>query len=134
MEHIRFFPGHLTRAWSLSNQAWELQLQLQARETAKNGKGNGKVGLGIRLAAGFGVLICGIGTLWYIFRRKRASEEITDEEEYDVSIDDEFEKGTGPKRFTYHELRLATNDFAEEGKLGEGGFGGVYRGGIQEDF
>ncbi|GMN19188.1 hypothetical protein TIFTF001_039744 [Ficus carica] len=91
-EAHQIFPGHLTRAWSLSNQTWKHQLQLQAR----------------------------------------ASEEIPEEEENEVSIDDEFEKGAGPKRFTYHELRLATNDFAEEGKLGEGGFGGVYRGLLRE--
>ena len=51
-----------------------------------------------------------------------------DSEAIDVTIDDEFEKGTGPKRFTYHELSRATNSFAEVGKLGEGGFGGVYKG------
>ncbi|KAF3439167.1 hypothetical protein FNV43_RR17442 [Rhamnella rubrinervis] len=54
-------------------------------------------------------------------------------EAYDASMDDEFQKGTGPKRFTYRELRRATNNFAEIGKLGEGGFGGVYRGLLAED-
>ncbi|CAN0865076.1 L-type lectin-domain containing receptor kinase IX.1 [Linum grandiflorum] len=41
-------------------------------------------------------------------------------------MDDEFEKGTGPKRFSYRELSRATRNFSE--KLGEGGFGGVYKG------
>jgi hypothetical protein len=31
---------------------------------------------------------------------------------------------TGPKRFSYDELVRATNNFAEEGKLGEGGLEG----------
>ncbi|KAH6759553.1 hypothetical protein C2S52_022928 [Perilla frutescens var. hirtella] len=44
------------------------------------------------------------------------------------AMDNEFEKGNGPKRFSYKELVLATNDFAGELKLGEGGFGGVYKG------
>ncbi|KAJ6739830.1 L-TYPE LECTIN-DOMAIN CONTAINING RECEPTOR KINASE IX.1-LIKE [Salix purpurea] len=47
-------------------------------------------------------------------------------------MDDEFEKGTGPKRFTYRELIRAANNFAEEGKLREGGFGGVYKGLLNE--
>ena len=116
------YEAHQILSWSFNSSL----------ELIKPSSGNGKVWLAIGLAVGLGVLICGIGTLWYIFWRKRASEEITEEEEYDVSIDDEFENGAGPKRFTYHELRLATNDFAEEGKLGEGGFGGVYRGLLRE--
>ncbi|RWR77340.1 L-type lectin-domain-containing protein [Cinnamomum micranthum f. kanehirae] len=47
-------------------------------------------------------------------------------------MDDEFERGTGPKRFSFKELLLATRNFAEYGKLGEGGFGGVYRGFLGE--
>ncbi|XP_074318378.1 L-type lectin-domain containing receptor kinase IX.1-like [Silene latifolia] len=43
-----------------------------------------------------------------------------------LSLD--FEKGTGPRRFTYQELCRATNNFAAVWKLGEGGFGGVYYG------
>lgn len=46
----------------------------------------------------------------------------------DSSMEREIEHGTGPKRFSYDELVRATNNFAEDGKLGEGGFGGVYKG------
>ncbi|KAH8519891.1 hypothetical protein H0E87_001364 [Populus deltoides] len=42
-------------------------------------------------------------------------------------MDDEFEKGTGPKKFSYQELARATSNFKDEEKLGEGGFGGVYK-------
>ncbi|KAF7032469.1 hypothetical protein CFC21_043636 [Triticum aestivum] len=35
----------------------------------------------------------------------------------------EFERGIGPRRYRYRELAAATKDFAEEGKLGRGGFG-----------
>nr|CAB3452975.1 unnamed protein product [Digitaria exilis] len=46
----------------------------------------------------------------------------SDEEEAD------FEKGVGPRRYYYRELAAATGNFAEENKLGSGGFGPVYRG------
>jgi hypothetical protein len=42
-------------------------------------------------------------------------------------MDEEFEKGSGPKRFEYGQLSVATNGFSEEEKLGEGGLGAVYR-------
>lgn len=47
-------------------------------------------------------------------------------------MDEEFEKGSGPKRFEYSQLATATRDFSEEDKLGEGGFGSVYRGFLKE--
>ena len=40
----------------------------------------------------------------------------------------ELEEGTGPRRFTYDELVPATDGFSGRNKLGEGGFGSVYRG------
>ncbi|KAL4615068.1 hypothetical protein ACB092_07G097800 [Castanea dentata] len=47
---------------------------------------------------------------------------------FDLSMDDEFERGVGPKKFSYDELVSATSNFAEENKLGQGGFGRVYKG------
>ncbi|KAL5705474.1 non-specific serine/threonine protein kinase [Ranunculus cassubicifolius] len=46
----------------------------------------------------------------------------------EMTTDDDYESGTGPKKFTYSELARATNNFSDDGKLGEGGFGGVYKG------
>jgi len=50
----------------------------------------------------------------------------------DEDMDDEFEKGTGPRRFTYSQLSQATHGFSDDEKLGEGGFGSVYRGYLQD--
>ncbi|EMS56151.1 L-type lectin-domain containing receptor kinase IX.1 [Triticum urartu] len=44
----------------------------------------------------------------------------------------EFERGVGPRRYRYRELVVATKDFAEEGKLGRGGFGNVDRGSLSD--
>ncbi|KAI5675385.1 hypothetical protein M9H77_06335 [Catharanthus roseus] len=38
------------------------------------------------------------------------------------------ERRGGPRRFAYGDLALATNNFSKDRKLGEGGFGEVYRG------
>jgi serine/threonine protein kinase len=85
----------------------------------------------IGLAVSSGVVSGALGLLWFICWRKRAGGNIKDFED-DDDMDDEFEKGTGPKRFTYYELLRATNNFAEGGMLGEGGFGGVYKGLLSE--
>ncbi|KAK3211120.1 hypothetical protein Dsin_015826 [Dipteronia sinensis] len=108
---------HNIRSWS-----FESSLEIN------NGKNN--IGLIIGLVVGIGALVCGAGLIWFFFWRKRASGNNNKdiEEAFDDDMDDEFEKGTGPKRFTYRELNRATNNFDEVGKLGEGGFGGVYKG------
>lgn len=33
----------------------------------------------------------------------------------------------GPNRYSYKDLKAATSNFSEENKLGEGGFGDVYK-------
>ncbi|MBA0655750.1 hypothetical protein Goklo_008191 [Gossypium klotzschianum] len=100
--------------------SWSFQSSLETSGKGKN------LGLIVGLGVGFGLVACGLGLVCFIMLRARA--RLKDGEAIDVTIEDEFEKGTGPKRFTYNELCRATNSFAEAGKLGEGGFGGVYKG------
>ncbi|RVW28129.1 L-type lectin-domain containing receptor kinase IX.1 [Vitis vinifera] len=40
-----------------------------------------------------------------------------------LALDEDFEKGTGPRKFSFNELALATTNFSKGEKLGEGGFG-----------
>lgn len=101
--------------------SWDFSSTLEAR------KKKSKVWLVVVLVVGVGVLMAVSGLVWFILWRKKA-RRLADEEGYDVSIDDEFEQGRGPKRFPFGELVSATRNFAEEGKLGEGGFGAVYKG------
>ncbi|KAK4596701.1 hypothetical protein RGQ29_014650 [Quercus rubra] len=96
-----------------------------------DGNRKNKLALIIGLALSFGVVSCALGLLWFICWRKRANGN-TQNFGDDVCMDIEFEKGTGPKSFTYREIIHATNNFAEGGKLGEGGFGGVYKGLLSE--
>ncbi|PKA45613.1 L-type lectin-domain containing receptor kinase IX.1 [Apostasia shenzhenica] len=95
-----------------------------------------RIGLSVGLSAAVGFLFVSAGLIWFLLWRKRSSapksSEGDIEMDYDDAIDDEFEKGRGPKRFPLTELVAATRNFADDLKLGQGGFGSVYRGFLRE--
>ncbi|KAF8655548.1 hypothetical protein HU200_061094 [Digitaria exilis] len=94
-------------------------------------------------AASFVVFLAFLTWLHRLLRRKQARilNEATEQEleleeggffDDEPAMEDEFEKGTGPKRFRYGELAIATDNFSDTHKLGEGGFGSVYIGFLKE--
>ena len=98
----------------------------------------GAVVVGLPVAGG---LLIGLGlSIWLHCRRRRKRVRQTTEQELEEGdffddepeMQDDFEKGTGPKRFRYGELAIATDDFSDDHKLGEGGFGSVYSGFLKE--
>ncbi|GLT52259.1 hypothetical protein SLA2020_256070 [Shorea laevis] len=76
-------------------------------------------------------LFSSLGCILFFFRRKR-KERAINELAFKMSFGDEFGNGTGPREFSYKELSKATKNFAEEEKLGEGGFGYVYKGFLRD--
>ncbi|EEF35168.1 kinase, putative [Ricinus communis] len=126
-----FLPEWVRVGFSASTGSWvEIHNILSWNFTSTleiNRKTKSKTSLVVGLASGSVLLASGIGVLCFVYWRKRSGGG-NEEEIVDGSMDDEFEKGTGPKRFTYRELTHATSNFSEAGKLGEGGFGGVYKG------
>ncbi|KAD4179325.1 hypothetical protein E3N88_27916 [Mikania micrantha] len=92
---------------------------------------NSKAGLIVGLSVTIIVLSVFAFVLWRR-HKKKVKEQEAEEDSFDVEMNNEFEMGTGPKRFSYHELAHSTSDFVEKEKLGEGGFGGVYRGFLKD--
>ncbi|CAM0947145.1 unnamed protein product [Alopecurus aequalis] len=90
------------------------------------------------------VLIVFCSLIWLLMRRRRrkqakiregATERGSEEGNFlddDEAMEHDFKKGTGPRRFHYNDLAIATNNFSDSNKLGEGGFGSVYRGFLKE--
>ncbi|PVH63199.1 hypothetical protein PAHAL_3G491600 [Panicum hallii] len=76
------------------------------------------------------ILIVLCFSAWLLLRRRRRKMAKLHEETR--TMEDEFEKGTWPKQFRYDELAIATDNFSDRRKLGEGGFGSVYRGFLRE--
>ncbi|KAA8536367.1 hypothetical protein F0562_028845 [Nyssa sinensis] len=76
------------------------------------------------------VLVGGLGFLLFGSWKKR--KRVEKKNDFDFNISYGFENETGPKKFSYRELAVATKNFAKEQKLGEGGFGAVYRGFLRD--
>ncbi|GKV26591.1 hypothetical protein SLEP1_g35861 [Rubroshorea leprosula] len=76
-------------------------------------------------------LFSSLGCILFFFWRKR-KERAINERAFKMSFGDEFGNGTVPREFSYKELSKATKNFAEEEKLGEGGFGYVYKGFLRD--
>ncbi|KAL8541739.1 hypothetical protein ACS0TY_002846 [Phlomoides rotata] len=91
-----------------------------------------KVGVVIGLVVGLSVLLIAFILIGYFIWRKKNRKEKEDDFPFDISMENEFERGSGPKKFSYSDLIRATDSFSEEHKLGEGGFGGVYLGFLKD--
>lgn len=82
------------------------------------------------VSAGILIFLAVAAWLGYLVLKRKGMH--TKKAPLDQDMDNEFEKGAGPRRFSYSELSRATRGFSDEEKLGEGGFGAVYRGFLHE--
>jgi hypothetical protein len=104
-------------------QSWEFNSSLDIKETS--GKKVRKISLIVILTVvAVGVIVIASVMLWIRKGKKKETTEIVNL----TSINDALERGAGPRRFSYGDLVSATNNFSIERKLGEGGFGAVYKG------
>ena len=121
----RYFESHTVQSWRFNSTS------LIDTTTTNNNSKKKKIILVVGLTIGSSVLVGGLAFLgFHLWKRIRNKEE--DEFQIEMHMDNEFETGRGPKKFSHNELTRATNNFAEEQKLGEGGFGGVYRGFLRD--
>ncbi|KAL8060855.1 hypothetical protein ABFX02_02G052000 [Erythranthe guttata] len=136
-----WFEEHTIKSWAFSST---LQIKNVTFENpgvvvtdVREEKKSSGVTLVVGLSVGLSVLVLASSFAGYFLwrrkkQKKRCKKESGNGYSFDPRMDIEFQKGSGPNKFSYSELVLATKDFAEEEKLGEGGFGGVYRGFLAE--
>jgi serine/threonine protein kinase len=127
---------HSIQTWSFSSTLEDTVAKpTVASSTKRNPAPNRSKNKTLRLAVGLGgggsFLLGGFALILFGFwkRNKRDTEE---DLAFDRCMDDEFQRETGPNKFSFNELAHATNNFNDEEKLGQGGFGGVYKGFLRE--
>ena len=123
--------AHLERH---SVSSWEFNSTLDMKPTSISAGNKVSVIVGVTVSVG-GLILVGIivfVTLSRLKEKKRKKDQENLEEVNLTSINDDLERGAGPRRFSHKLLAMATNNFSNERKLGEGGFGAVYRGYIQD--
>ncbi|XP_059647959.1 L-type lectin-domain containing receptor kinase IX.1-like [Cornus florida] len=111
-----------------SIRSWEFNSTLR---NIDDGKGENKTALVVGLGVGSCALVAGLALVGFVLWKTKIRGKKQQDLIVDPSMKGEFED-RGPRKFSYSELASATNSFAEEEKLGEGGFGGVYRGFLRQ--
>ncbi|KAF8396172.1 hypothetical protein HHK36_017785 [Tetracentron sinense] len=105
--------------------SWEFSSSLNSNETKRK---NPRKSTWSVVAAVFVVLMISMWVGgWLVVQKKRRIKKAADNSN-GTSVNEYIEKDALPKRFSYEELALATNNFVNDRKLGEGGFGSVYKG------
>ncbi|KAL2630275.1 hypothetical protein R1flu_014961 [Riccia fluitans] len=85
--------------------------------------------LGVGLGVGAAVLAICAGLGWTIWRCRVRKRPGSSNHQVDDGV---LQLVDGPHKFKYRELSRITDNFSEECKLGEGGFGNVYRGVLRD--
>ena len=123
------FATHNIYSWDF-NSSLELDNHIISPEgpnPALSSKKRNTTRLAVAFSVGGFISVGGLAIIPFALWKKNRRHK-----EDDHALDEEFKKGTGPRRFLYNELAHATNDFNDKEKLGQGGFGGVYRGFLRD--
>ncbi|CDY43192.1 BnaA07g07620D [Brassica napus] len=132
---VRVLPAEVTMGFSGATGSameghkilsWDFYSSLDVKEKTKPNRRS--VILGASLS-GFLLLVSLVVVVPLCLKRKQRKAKATRRRENLTSINEEdLERGAGPRRFSYKDLAMATNNFLSERKLGQGGFGAVYKG------
>ncbi|PWA55638.1 Concanavalin A-like lectin/glucanase superfamily [Artemisia annua] len=108
-------------------QYWEFNSSLVMVKREGNKSNKTKLIIGLTGSIGVVVVVGIAAACCVLFRRQKQDTNTLSETVMWTSINEDLERGAA-KRFSYHDLALATNNFSDDQKLGEGGFGCVYKG------
>jgi hypothetical protein len=109
--------------------------------TSSNKKATVQLIAGVAAAAAVLVLLLVVAVGVLLRRASRRNDQSEEKDMFagdmtpdslDMDKDDDFGSSTGPRPIPYADLAAATSNFSEDGKLGQGGSGSVYRGHMKQ--
>nr|VDD18821.1 unnamed protein product [Brassica oleracea] len=107
---------------------WEYSSDLELQDIKKSQEDKKRMIIGVSVSGFVLVTFFTVLLITFFLRRKHRREKAGEEKENLTSINEDLERGAGPRKFSYKELASAANNFSVDRKLGEGGFGAVYKG------
>lgn len=110
--------------------SWDFTSSLSGEGSSSGTTTETKILLGVTIPAGVLIIALAtvIGVAWRRRKNKQKGKNSMQKTALATSINDDLERGAGPRRFSYKDLATATSNFSNDRKLGEGGFGAVFRG------
>ncbi|KAF5788904.1 putative protein kinase RLK-Pelle-L-LEC family [Helianthus annuus] len=126
------FQRYTVRSWSFESSDLLVDKNKEWPPVPSPNRVKGKLSK-MSSIVGFTVMISFLVVLAFVFWMKKKSRVIVSKEiTFSVEMNNEFERGLGPKQFSYLELVQSTSDFSENNKLGDGDFGRVYKGFLKD--
>ncbi|EEF38273.1 kinase, putative [Ricinus communis] len=129
-----FVEKNTIHSWDFTSN---LDIKDSTEPTKKSSRGP-KVFLIVFLVCLFFVVpVLGVG-YWFILKKSVTTKndkqkgKMNNSKKAGHSVNTDLEMGSLPKKFTYKELARATNDFAVDRRLGQGGSGLIYKGTLND--
>nr|BAJ92708.1 predicted protein [Hordeum vulgare subsp. vulgare] len=123
------FSSATTATSGVLNQilSWSFSSSLPDLSTSNKHKKLVTILLSVLVPLLFMLACASVVFVWWRRKRRRSNEDSQEQYVDRAGLERGVAAG-GPRRYTFNELVAATSNFAEEKKLGRGGFGGVYQG------
>ncbi|KAJ0578358.1 putative protein kinase RLK-Pelle-L-LEC family [Helianthus annuus] len=115
-------------AWSFSDTGVARDINttglpvFSAPESSSGLSTGAKVGI---ICGSVGFFLCLLGVCYYVWLKRYAGNDEVEVEDWEVDF--------WPHRYSYEELKAATNGFSDDHVLGAGGFGKVYKGTLSNE-